>query len=123
MLESEPQICAASRDAGGGGAVGGGELVRREGNDGSGQLSSNGDWRPPSIHAMIHEPHSDMGSNADGTSSAPDSRVASLVAARGLASVGEEHLDPRAAQQQSDDGLEGQPDAHAQQHAAAEPSR
>ncbi|EIE18296.1 kinase-like protein, partial [Coccomyxa subellipsoidea C-169] len=51
------------RDGGGGAA--GGPLMRREGADGSGQLSSNGDaqWDLARIHALLKEAHSDTSSN------------------------------------------------------------
>ena len=112
---------AARRDAGGG--AGRDILARQEGQDGSGQLSSNGDW-PESvarIHALLQEAHSDVGSNADGACSAPDSRLGSLVAGPGssgqLASVGEEGSSPK--QQQPPERRSGLPPQPPPQPAAA----
>lgn len=81
---------ATRRETGGGGA-GPGPLMRRDGADGSGQLSSNGDaqWELARIHALLREAHSDTSSNpAEGALSPPDSRLSSL-ARTGLPPVGE----------------------------------
>ncbi len=112
------------REAGG---DSGGDLTRREGQDGSGQLSSNGDW-PESvarIHALLQEAHSDVGSNADGACSAPDSRLGSLVHAPGssgqLASVGEEQQHSPKQVQPGRGGLPPQAPLPPPPHAAAQP--
>jgi len=75
----------------GGGGTGPGPLTRRDGADGSGQLSSNGDaqWEVARIHALLREAHSDTSSNpVEGALSPPDSRLGSLVRF-GLPPVGE----------------------------------
>lgn len=92
--------------------------MRREGADGSGQLSSNGDaqWDLARIHALLKEAHSDTSSNpgAEGALSPPDSRLGSLARA-GLPPVGERDERSEAATLPSPRShpLPGQPGSHA----------
>jgi hypothetical protein len=78
-------------------------LSRKEGAEGSGQLSSNGDWdNVARIHALLKEAHSDTSSNAaEGPLSPPDSRVGSLAGSRAgtLPPVGERDERPEAVRQ------------------------
>lgn len=86
-------------------------MTRREGPDGSGQLSSNGDaqWDLARIHALLKEAHSDTSSNpgAEGPLSPPDSRLNSL-ARTGLLPV-DERRDERSESERSHP-LSGGPD-------------
>ena len=68
-------------------------LARREGQDGSGQLSSNGDW-PQDVRERLAAAHaiSDTSSQHDHAFSPPDSRTHSLRDyAHPLPPVGEGH--------------------------------
>jgi hypothetical protein len=81
-------------------------LARREGQDGSGQLSSNGDW-PQDARERVAMAHavSDTSSQHDHTFSPPDSRTQSMREyTQSLPRVGEGHEKEQSALDSSQHG-------------------